>query len=792
MNRALSRWVLLLAVIATPLSGVAQDADTGPAGGRVIVKFKPTVVVPSERSLSATGVAQARAAMFGKRHGIALEAGTRLSERSQVVVAPTLSSSELAARLAADSDVEYAVPDRRRQRRAMPDDPYYRSGVPGSGPAAGQWYLRPPTATLKAAINAEGAWDLTTGSPSVVVAVLDTGVRFDHPDLRAVSAGGNLLPGYDFITEVSVANDGNARDADASDPGDWVTSIEASNRYGLFYDCTPEDSSWHGTQTAGLIAALTDNGIGMASVGRNVRVLPVRVLGKCGGYDSDIIAGMRWAAGLAVPGVPTNANKARVINMSLGGSGNCTAAYSDVVAEVTAAGAVIVAAAGNSSGHAVEAPANCAGVVAVGGLRHAGTKVAFSDLGPEITISAPAGNCVNDTGECLYPIMTTTNLGTRAPAGSTYTDGDNASVGTSFSAPLVAGTLALMVSAQPALTPQQAIQALRSSARPFPGTGTIGADGTAVPQCRAPYYDRWGYPVDQDECWCTTSTCGAGMLDAAAAVAAVAGATPTPVATEKPAPAEGMWNSMDASELGWGINFAQQDDVIFATWFTYDSTGAPWWLVGSLKEEVTGSGVYSGSLSTYTGPPFAAAFAGSMVAGTTAGSMRLSFTDANAAWLDYSVAGVSKLQGITRQVFGAVPACTWRSRADLAAATNYQDMWWNPTESGWGINFTHQSDTIYATWFTYDGSGKPWWLAAVLYRQGSASAFSGEVLSYRGPPFGPGFDAKRVHSGSVGTATVTFSDGNHATFASTVNGYAQTKVIERQVWGPAGSGTICR
>ena len=167
-----------------------------------------------------------------------------------------------------------------------------------------------------------------------------------------------------------------------------------------------------------MIAALTNNGLGMASVGRNVRVLPVRALGKCFGYDSDIIAGMRWAAGLTVPGVPANSTPARVINLSLGADGPCTAAYQAVVNELVAAGTMIVAAAGNSAGHAVGAPANCVGVIAVAGLRHAGTKVGFSDLGPEIAISAPAGNCVNMTAgsPCLYPILTTSNSGATVPA----------------------------------------------------------------------------------------------------------------------------------------------------------------------------------------------------------------------------------------------------------------------------------------------------------------------------------------------------------------------------------------
>ena len=269
----------------------------------------------------------------------------------------------------------------------------------------------------------------------------------------------------------------------------------------------------------------------MASVGRNVRLLPVRVLGKCGGFDSDIIAGMIWAAGLSVPGVPINPNPARVLNMSLRGDGACTSAYSDAISKVKAAGAIIVVAAGNSTGHAIGTPANCPGVIAVAGLRHLGTKVGFSDLGPEISISAPGGNCINTgaSDPCLYPILTTTNSGLTMPVAdsdgaSIYTDSFNASLGTSFSAPLVSGTVALMLAAQPSFTPAQILAQLQISARSFPTQGSVNSDGTPVLQCVAP--QPIGSPqVDQLECYCTTKTCGAGMLDAGAAVLSVSGGT---------------------------------------------------------------------------------------------------------------------------------------------------------------------------------------------------------------------------------------------------------------------------
>lgn len=506
---------LLLAPIGLHAPLMAQTASAAPAQARVIVKFKADSPLLRRQVLSATAASE-RAVSLSSRVGLPLTAGAAVSERMQVVTASGIGSTELAQRLAAQSDVEYAVPDQRRRRFAPPNDPRYATvALGGGGPVVGQWYLRAPTSTVRSAIDVEPAWDITTGSNTVVVAVLDTGVRFDHPDLLAVGSGGNLLAGYDMISAdpsgpaFFTANDSDGRDANAADPGDAVAIGEC----GAGEPTAAESSSWHGTQTAGLIGASTGNAVGMASVGRTVRVLPVRVLGRCGGYDSDIIAGMRWAAGLVVSGVPTNtANPAKVINMSLGGDGSCSAAYTDAITEITAAGAVVVASAGNSAGHAVSSPANCAGVIAVTGLRHVGTKVGFADVGTQVAIAAPGGNCVNEFGACLYPILTTTNSGTTTPvvASSAYSDGNNISVGTSFSAPLVAGTVGLMFSARPTMTVTDVRTALQASARPFP---TTGAD-TGVLACRAPN------GIDQLECYCTTSTCGAGMLDAGKAVTA--------------------------------------------------------------------------------------------------------------------------------------------------------------------------------------------------------------------------------------------------------------------------------
>lgn len=503
----------------------AQDADSGEA--RVIVKYRSGSAL-----VSGSPRLPQHAATLGRRLALNLSDGRVLGSRMQALRGTGLASSQLAAMLAAQADVEWAVVDRRRRIAAVvPNDPYYADGLTSTTPAVGQWYLRAPDATRVAATNAVGAWAVTTGSPSVVVAVLDTGVRLDHPDLA-----GKLLPGYDFISRTTTAQDGDGRDTDASDPGDHNPTATTA--------CEASSSSWHGTQVAGLIGAASDNGIGIAGLARDVKVLPVRVLGRCGGADSDILAGMRWAAGLSnSPYV--NPNPARVINLSLGSSdvNGCDASYRDTIAELNAAGVVVVAAAGNDTGHAVNVPANCSGAIAVAGLRHAGSKVGYSNIGPQVALAAPAGNCVNTAAgsPCLYPLMTTTNDGSTSPGNNTYSSSFDATLGTSFATPLVAGAAALLLSVDPSLTPAQVKAHLQAGARAFPTTG--GTDATVV-QCTAPT------AADQLECYCTTSTCGAGMLDVGRSVALVQQAPTVVLAASTTAPVVGQTVTLSSSGSG--------------------------------------------------------------------------------------------------------------------------------------------------------------------------------------------------------------------------------------------------
>jgi serine protease len=478
--------------------------DTQPTIHRVLVKLRA-----SAASSAPTGRAQAKAITRDSQTQAqslalaqALTARLSLTLRQsreitnglhamQIEPAPGESIAATLARLQSDPAVEYAVPDERRYPHAVPNDPLF----------TGQWYLQN---AQPSAIDAQTAWDTSTGRSDLVIADVDTGIRYDHPDLNS-STLDRLLPGYDFVSDPVVANDGDGRDADASDPGDWVTSADLSKSE--FTNCTVSDSSWHGTRVVGILGAISNNSTGVTGVTWQGRILPVRALGKCGGLDSDILDGMRWAAGLHVTGVPDNPYPAQIINLSLGGTGSCTAAQQQVVTELVAKGVLIVASAGNEGGP-VDSPANCNGVAGVAGLRNVGTKVGFSSLGPQVSLSAPGGNCVNSSGACLFSLDTTSNTGTTGPVASTYTDQTNSNLGTSFSAPMVAAIAGLMASVNGNLQPAQLIARLKEGSKTFPAPAGVTA-------CHVPANSS---DLQTAECACTTSTCGAGMANAPGAV----------------------------------------------------------------------------------------------------------------------------------------------------------------------------------------------------------------------------------------------------------------------------------
>jgi serine protease len=739
--------VSLIALTATLLAGVPLPIHAQTPGAplasdtaRAIVKLRADSPLLRKEALPGAVRHAAHAQALGQRLGMAMSDGDPLSERAQVVLAKGLTSTELAQRLARESDVEYAVPDERRRAQTAPNDPLYVDGVGGDGPAVGQWYLRVPGGIVTSSLDIETAWNVTLGDPDMVVAVVDTGARFDHPDLL-----GKFLPGYDMTSDPAAANDGDGRDADASDPGDWITDAEANNPFGPFFGCTPldpftgrfvaEDSSWHGTQVSGLIAAVTNNGIGMAGVGPNLRVLPVRVLGKCGGFDSDIIAGMRWAAGLAVPGVPANPHPARVINLSLGGPGPCTAAYADAIGEIAAAGAVIVVAAGNSAGHALGSPANCNDVISVAALRHVGTKVGFSDLGPDVAISAPGGNCVNITigSPCLYPILTTSDTGTTTPLAPTYTNSFTPSVGTSFAAPLVSGTAALILSVQPSLAPLQVRQTLQATAQPFPTTGGDNGDGAPVPQCTAPHYDRFGNPIDQLQCYCTTDTCGAGMLDAGAALSALQ------------VPETGWWWNPQESGRGFSIEL-RGNHLAMASFLYADTGGALWYLTAG---PMSGGASYDGQLLAFAnGQTLTGAYVPNVLVGPV-GNIHLSFSDASHGTLSWPGGAVP----IERLSFAPGGGNVFRPETG---------WWWNEQENGRGFFLEIQGDTLTVAGYMYDDAGNPvWYLSAGVMT--SPNLYQGAWVEYaNGQTLTGAYQAPTVINANVGLIAIQFIDTQNA------------------------------
>ena len=252
------------------------------------------------------------------------------------------------------------------------------------------------------------------------------------------------------------------------------------------------------------------------------------------------------------------------------------------------------------------------------------------------------------------------------------------------------------------------------------------------------------------------------------------------------------WNAPAGSEAGWGLNLAHQEDVIFATWFTYDAAGKAWWL-SMTAPLVSGGNVYAGTVYATHGPPFSAVpFDPALVVATAVGTATLTFANADTATFAYTVNGVSQSKPIVRHAFGPLPTCRFGTQADLSTATNYQDMWWNAppgSESGWGLNVTHQGDTLFVTWFTYDVDGSPLWLSATAQKSGPAT-YGGTLNRTSGPPFSATpWNPGSVTLTPVGTVTLAFTDGNHATFSYTVNAVARAKAITRQVFRPPG--TVC-
>lgn len=367
--------------------------------------------------------------------------------------------------------------------RVEVDRKMYATDVPSDPMVDQQWHYTDDAT----GIRLSGARDITRGK-GVTVGVVDSGIT-RHPDLAPLS-------GHDFITAPEIARDGDGRDSDPTDEGDWSEATDTTcNRSGEF-----RPSVWHGTHVAGTIAARTNNGTGVAGVAGDAGVFSARALGHCGGYTSDIIDAMLWAGGEEVEGAPTNPNPAQVINMSLGGDGSCSSTFQDAIDTLTSKGVAIVVAAGNAGRDAsTNSPANCRNVINVASSGPDGALAPYSNHGSLVDVTAPGGSMGLGTEA---GVLSTVNEGQRTPGSAGY----GWMQGTSMASPHVAGIVALMKSAKPSLTPAQIEQTLKDTARPLPEGCSRG--------------------------------CGAGLVDATAAVRAVAGKTPTPppAPTVKPTP----------------------------------------------------------------------------------------------------------------------------------------------------------------------------------------------------------------------------------------------------------------
>jgi serine protease len=459
-----------------PIANVPTVAD--PLGGdmRFVVRMTPAPESASGTQTEqgpAQRLAAVQARMASKPGAPSFAALRTLSSGAVVVLAPKQLSADqarqMAAQLSADPQVLSVEPDVRiSSTQVSPpevgtNDPYL----------AMQWALRPASASAGGGAF-RSAWNVTRGE-GVTVAVLDTGT-LNHPDLVV-----NLLPGADFVSDPTMAGDGGGRDADPTDSGDF---------------CGSGASSWHGVAVASQIAAVANNGNGMAGAAPAARIMPIRVLGRCGGWLSDTADALAWLAGRTVAGVPANTRKVHVANLSLGGNSPCYQYMQDGVTAAVNAGITVVAASGNSGLNSISSPANCAGAIAIGAHNASGDLASYSNHGQGLALTAPGGGaCRSGVG---INCDSTPTLALSVIGRTTFQSfGDvRYFLGTSAASPHAAAAAALLYAVRPEITPAQVRSALVTSARPHAAKG-----------------------------FCATNNglCGAGVLDAAAALRQVSG-----------------------------------------------------------------------------------------------------------------------------------------------------------------------------------------------------------------------------------------------------------------------------
>jgi len=432
---------------------------------RLIVTFAEPELVQASRRNANLGTAQdaTLSAVAGTPMHVvrAMSGGAWLVQFLENV--DTARAETAAGRLESSGVARFASPDYPARMMLRPNDPFYVDGD--------QWNLQDVAGSGYFGIDAAHAWDITTGAADMVIAVVDSGI-VPHPDLD-----GRVLAGYDFVSDLTDANDGDGRDADATDPGDWRTTDLCPPPMN-----TSDRSEWHGTLVAGVIAANTNNDEGVAGIDWNAKILPVRVLGRCGGDFSDILNGMTWAAGLPVPGVPANPHPARVINLSVGGDGPCNNQVQRLLDAILDAGVFIAVAAGNDNANSGNfLPASCAGVSTVAATDQNGERASYSNFSTSMDISAPGGDPDRFGGDV---IVTTWNSGKTVAAFPNYADAQ----GTSFSTPEVAGVAALMLAVNPGLSPAQIKALMAQTASPF----AVGSTCATQRNCGAGIVNAFG------------------------------------------------------------------------------------------------------------------------------------------------------------------------------------------------------------------------------------------------------------------------------------------------------------
>lgn len=408
----------------------------------VIVKFRDGSAA-AERSSNGRLVRGERIRRLSQLSGLALQEAEQLAIGAVLIRSASRAMSadqvlSVLENLATDPEIEYAQPNGRMYAQFAPNDALY----------AQQWHYQDSFA----GIRLPSAWNVVNGT-GITVAVLDTGITY-HPDLHA-----NVVQGYDFISDPTEARDGDGRDGDPQDQGDWFAPGECP----FPSHDVKRNSTWHGTHVAGTIAALTHNATGVAGVAFGAKVQPLRVLGRCGGSTADIAQAISWAAGLSVEGVPDNPTPAKVINLSLGAEGYCDTATRKAIELATVQGALVVTAAGNSNSGASFTPASCKHVLNVAALDRAGNRAAYSNYGSRVDVAAPGG--AGGSAAASERILSTHNDGLTVPGNSSYAW----KAGTSMAAPHVAGLAALVRSFMPSWTPAEVETFIKATARPIPG-----------------------------------------------------------------------------------------------------------------------------------------------------------------------------------------------------------------------------------------------------------------------------------------------------------------------------------